>query len=223
MSRNMTHGVGLAAVAAALMLGGCGVSLWQSDSNASSPPPSGAAGASQSGPVSLTPGRATDSQQQDGIAEQSDTATLKKAIERYRAARRRAEAPYETAAVDLDGDGRPESLVLFSGSDWCSPAGCSLVVFCREGFGYRAVSHTINVKAPLLLAAGGTGWRNLIVSTGDGTSPARTVRLVHGPSGYPANALRQPAADRQSVAEATPVLSEQAAQPAEGGETASAR
>ena len=62
---------------------------------------------------------------------------LRKAVERYNLAKQRTPGPYEVAGVDLNGDGKSEAMVIFSGPDWCQKTGCSLVVFQEEPVGYR--------------------------------------------------------------------------------------
>ncbi len=144
-----------------------------------------------------------------------DKIELDKAIERYRITRKRTPSPFEVGAADLNGDGQPEAIVLLTGSDWCSKAGCSLVVFQYHEFGFQPVSHTINVMRPILAAPSqGVGWRDLIVkSVGNGS--IRTVRLTFGAEGgYPGNALIQPEADTATVSASERVIGDRMAAPA---------
>jgi hypothetical protein len=140
-------------------------------------------------PVALSPRR-------DGAPTVSmavDEAELRKAIERHRITKKRRESPVEFAGADLNSDGKGEAVVLFTGDDWCSPTGCSLVVFAPSEFGYRTISHTVSAKGPLAVGPGSNaGWRDLLVRTGGGAAPVRTVRLQFSGGGYPVNALLQP-------------------------------
>ncbi len=159
-------------------------------------------------PVMLTPKRAEGSgPAQPVYAGSLDQAELTKAIERYRITKNRGPAAFDVGAADLNGDGRPEALVLFTGDDWCSPTGCSLVIFQPQEFGYRPVSHVVSVRPPVLLppAQGGI-WRDLIVRTGGGAAPERTVRLAFSSKGYAANALIQPDADSESVSQSARLI-----------------
>src|SRR5208283_5318345 len=67
--------------------------------------------------------------------------------------------------------------------------GCTLVVFEPSEVGYRPISQTIGVKAPVAAGSGSNaGWRDLIVKTGAN----KIVRLQFTGGGYPANAASQP-------------------------------
>jgi hypothetical protein len=139
-------------------------------------------------PVALAPDRGSA----QTIAMATDPDALSKAIERFRITKRKkAGSPFEQAGADLNSDGRANALVLFTGEDWCSPQGCTLVVFQPSEVGYKPISRTVGVKAPV--AAGpssNAGWRDLIVKTGTN----RMVRLQFTGGGYPVNAARQPEA-----------------------------
>jgi hypothetical protein len=121
---------------------------------------------------------------------------LSKAVEQFRAARKKAAGPSTQAGADLNGDGRAEALVLLSGQDWCSPKGCTLVVFQPDGAGFQPISETIDVKAPISAGSGSNaGWRDLIAATG----ASRTVRLQYSGNGYPVNASTQPDASSDAA------------------------
>lgn len=160
-------------------------------------------------PVVITPKRADGSQPAQAVfAGAIDQTELNKAIERYRITKNRAASPFDVGAGDLNGDGRPEAVVLFTGDDWCLPTGCSLVVFQSQEFGYRPVSHVVSVKMPVLLAPSQGGvWRDLIVRTGGaGGAPQRDVRLAFSAKGYAANALLQPDADSAAIAQSVRLI-----------------
>ena len=123
------------------------------------------------------------------VAMAVDQDALSKAVERLRITKKKKDnGPYEQAGADLNSDGRAKALVLFTGQDWCSPQGCTLVVFEPGEVGFRPISQTIGVKSPI--AAGpssNAGWRDLIVKTGG----SKIVRLQFTGGGYPANAAGQ--------------------------------
>ncbi|HZI19942.1 MAG TPA: hypothetical protein VEY09_15265 [Pyrinomonadaceae bacterium] len=84
---------------------------------------------------------------------------------------------YNYNRVDLDGDGRPEALVYVYGPAWCGSAGCTLLVFKREGGGYRLVSHVSGAENPVVVSDRRTnGWRDLIAHVRWGEVEGRTVR-----------------------------------------------
>jgi hypothetical protein len=136
-----------------------------------------------------------------------------KAAERLRMTKKKKESPYNQAGADLNSDGRAKALVLFTGQDWCSPQGCTLVVFEPSEVGYRPMSQIVGVKPPVAVGPGSNaGWRDLIVKTG----ASKLVRLQFTGGGYPTNAAAQPdAASEASQAEVV-------IQPPPGGQTAAA-
>ncbi len=162
------------------------------------------------GPVALTPApEASGGGGPTALVGKIDEAELRQAVDRYRLVKQRAPAQYDFAGVDLNGDGRPEAVVLFAGPDWCQRTGCSMVVFQQEKVGYRPVSHVISVRPPILVGPDSSfGWRDLMVGTGGGPSPVRTVRLGFTGKGYPANALLQPEPVAEMLSKSQPVLSE---------------
>ncbi len=144
-----------------------------------------------------------------------DEPELRKAIERHRITKKRNESPVEFAGADLNSDGQAEAVVLFTGADWCSPTGCSLVVFAPSQFGYRTVSHTVSVKAPVGVGPGSNaGWRDLIAQSGGGAAPLKTVRLQFTGGGYPVNALLQPQPGPEVTSQAEILLQGGSAAPA---------
>ena len=159
-------------------------------------------------PVALTPQR-TDTGGSAALIAPVEEAELRKAIERYRISKNRGEANVDTTGVDLNGDGKPEALVLFAGEDWCLRTGCSLVVFQLEATGYRPVSHITRVRPPVMVGPDNNfGWNDLLVNTGGGPSPVRTVRLGFTGNGYPGNALLQPEPLVETVSRSQGVLAE---------------
>lgn len=187
-----------AAITCTVFIAGCGSSSTGPESELS-------AGA----PVALTPKRDPNEAGNNALIAAVDDAELRKAVERYRISKQRGESYTDTAGVDLNGDGQPEALVLFAGDDWCLETGCSLVVFQKENTGFRPVSHMTRVRPPVMIGPDTNfGWNDLIVSTGGGPAPIRTVRLGFTGKGYPGNALLQPEPDTETQARAQSVLVE---------------
>ncbi len=141
-----------------------------------------------------------------------DETELRKAVERYRISRQRGDSQIDYAGVDLNGDGKPEAVVLFAGDDWCVQTGCSLVVFQNEATGFRPVSHVTRVRPPIMVGPGvNFGWSDLIVNTGGGPAPVRAVRLGFTGKGYPGNALLQPEPLGETVSQSQSVINESTA------------
>ncbi len=192
-------GILVAGLAASLLVAGC------ASQTASTP------GQLSSGrPVALAPPTELRASASPGVMlAELDEAELGKAIERYRISMERAESPVQTAGVDLTGDGRPEALVLFGGSDWCTTTGCSFIVFQATETGFEPVSRTTRVRSPVMVGPGSNaGWRDLIVKTGGGAAPVRFVRLGFTGNGYPGNALLQPEPTETVLAQAAGVIGE---------------
>lgn len=163
-------------------------------------------GAADTGPVALSP-RKTSPQT---IAMPLNSDELTKAAERLRITKKKAQSPFDQAGADLNSDGRAKALVLLTGQDWCSPQGCTLVVFEPSDVGFRPISQTVGVRPPIAVGPdSNAGWRDLIVKTG----ASKIVRLQFTGGGYPTNAATQP------DAAADVAQSEVLIQPA-GGQTA---
>lgn len=169
--------------------------------------PETAALATNEAPVALTPKQSASAG--GALTAPVNEVELRKAVDRYRITRQRAESPYDFTGVDLNGDGKPEGLVLFSGDDWCTKTGCSLVVFQEETTGYKVISHVTQARAPVLIGPEANfGWRDLMVATGGGGAPLRTVRLGFNGKGYPANALLQPEPLQDMLSRSQQVMAE---------------
>ena len=160
-------------------------------------------GAPDGAPVALAPRKGAP----QTVAMSVNQDEVAKAAERLRLTKKKKESPFDQAGADLNSDGRAKALVLFTGQDWCSPQGCTLVVFEPSDVGFRPISQIVGVKPPVAAGPGSNaGWRDLIVRTGAG----KVVRLQFTGGGYPTNAAAQP--DAASDASQSEVL----IQPASG-------
>jgi hypothetical protein len=167
-----------AAILAAAVLGGC--SSAEKPLGAVAAAPEGAPG-----PLALAPRKGAP----QTIAMPANPELLAKAVERLRITKKKGESPFEQAGADLNSDGRAKAIVLLTGADWCSPQGCTLAIFEPAEVGFKLVSQTIGVRAPVAAGPGSNaGWRDLIVKTG----ASKIVRLQFTGGGYPSNAAGQP-------------------------------
>ncbi|TQV72961.1 hypothetical protein FLL45_15980 [Aliikangiella marina] len=67
---------------------------------------------------------------------------------------------------DLNGDGLQDAIVYLSGNEDCTDAGCKLLVLQGEKSGFKFVSETHFVIAPIKLSPEqNQSWRNLVVNT----------------------------------------------------------
>lgn len=153
-----------------------------------------AAGVRAGGPAPVQLGRQQSpaTAQPPSVVGSLDEAKARKAIENYRLSKKRAKGSYRLAGVDLNGDGVREAVVLFQGKDWCTNTGCSMAVLQMFGHGFRPISRTVRVKAPVAVTTDVTnGYRDMLVMTGGGPAPERRVRLKFSGEGYSRNAMLQ--------------------------------
>ena len=119
---------------------------------------------------------------------------IAKAVNNYRINKKKKSTENRSVAADLNGDGSVEVLALMSGKDWCTPAGCDLILFRETDRGLRPMQQIRRVKAPIVVSPiGQQGWRDIIVQTGGKADTlGQKVRLRFAGSGYPKNAMTQP-------------------------------
>ena len=98
-----------------------------------------------------------------------------------------AEVPvHRDAFADLDGDGTDEVLAWLYDPNWCTDAGCTLLVFQRQDGSDALLAEIAPVRAPIRVARQTNGgWRDILVTVGGGTVPVGTVALYHDGIGYP--------------------------------------
>ena len=110
------------------------------------------------------------------------------ALEAAMAERDIREVPaHHHAAVDLDGDGTDDLLVLLDDPAWCTEAGCTLFVFHRQDGSDAPIAQVANVRTPVAVAEQTHGgWRDILVTVGGVAGiPTGTVALQHDGIGYP--------------------------------------
>jgi hypothetical protein len=102
---------------------------------------------------------------------------------------------YETARVDLNGDGRSEVLVYLEGVGWCGSGGCSLYVLQRSGSHFRIRSEIGLVQERIgVLATRRHGWRDLAVEVhGGGILPGYMAAVPFDGRAYAENPTGPPA------------------------------
>jgi hypothetical protein len=93
---------------------------------------------------------------------------------------------YKIASADLNGDGKPEAVVMLIGDDWCGTSGCTLVILEKTSVDWREVSSTIASKTPVVALISVTnGWRDLAVMvSGGGVLTSQQTTLKFGENGY---------------------------------------
>lgn len=110
------------------------------------------------------------------------------------------EAHYFDAAVDLNGDGRPEVAAVVAGPMVCGTGGCTAFVFTPSPEGYRPLTQMTVVQGPVRVSPRSSqGWRNLIVGIGGGGMPAAQAELKYDGKTYPTNPTVPPAEPAQDL------------------------
>ncbi|WP_342316287.1 hypothetical protein [Lysobacter sp. FW306-1B-D06B] len=136
-----------------------------------------------------------------------DKATAEKALTAFLTSRSIREIPlHRDATPDLDRDGKDDLLMLLDDQNWCQADGCTLLVFHGEKDGYRLVSQSVSVRAPVSVGARvNRGWHDLLVNVGSGDE-AGTVALEYDGTGYPADPTMAALLDPARLPSATPLI-----------------
>jgi hypothetical protein len=106
-----------------------------------------------------------------------EAALIKALYEGDRKAAARDKVRYLYNRVDLNGDGRPETLVYLSALAWCGSAGCVACVFQTVEGRYELVTHISGVEAPVIVSRKRTNeWNELIGYVRWGEVEGHTLR-----------------------------------------------
>jgi len=137
----------------------------------------------------------------------NEKALADKALETFLASRSIRETPArQDALADLDGDGTKELLMLLDDQNWCQAEGCTLLVFHGGKDGYKLVSQSVSVRAPIAVGARvNRGWHDLLVNVGSGDE-AGTVALEFDGTAYPADPTMAALLDPSRLPSATPLI-----------------
>ena len=93
------------------------------------------------------------------------------------------------APVDLNSDGRAETIAYLEGDSVCGSGGCDTYIIAQEEEGYRVVTKlTISWPPIRVLDRKTSGWHNLGVwNQGGGIQPGFEAELKFDGQSYPAN------------------------------------
>jgi hypothetical protein len=106
-----------------------------------------------------------------------EAAIIKALYEGNRDAAARDKVRYLYNRVDLNGDGRPETLVYLSGLAWCGSAGCVACVFQMVEGRYEMVTHISGVETPIIVSQKRVNdWNELIAYVRWGEVEGHTLR-----------------------------------------------
>jgi hypothetical protein len=112
------------------------------------------------------------------------------------------ESDFRVALFDLDGDGRADAIVLFSG-EWCGSGGCTMEIYRAAGDGFSFLARSTIVQPPVkVLESKSHGWVDLSVATGG----VGAVILRFNGKRYPSNPSLQPRASAEQLRTAKLVL-----------------
>ncbi len=118
----------------------------------------------------------------------TDAERAQTALQAMLASRSIQEVPvHRDARADLDSDGTQDLLMLLDDPNWCDNDGCTLLVFHGEKDGYRLVSESRPLHAPVAVGTRvNLGWHDLLVGVGSGDE-AGTVALEYDGNSYPSD------------------------------------
>ena len=86
--------------------------------------------------------------------------------------------------TDLNGDGKPDAIVILRSQSWCGMAGCPLLIFKGEEDGFTFISESGITFAPIRISPEKVrGWKTLIVRV----KHKGNVLLQFNGNGYPSN------------------------------------
>jgi hypothetical protein len=129
-----------------------------------------------------------------------DLPVLEKAVQSF--ARATVPPRFTYVWVDLNGDGRPDAVVLMQGEEFCGSGGCTMAIFKGATNGFTLLStSTITSKPIRVLPEVQYGWKTLIVTT-HGVSPA--IMRFNG-ARYPLNPSMQATATLAQLSAAAPL------------------
>jgi hypothetical protein len=102
---------------------------------------------------------------------------------------------YKLAEVDLNGDGRPDSIVYLTDPNFCGSGGCNLYVLSPVSGSYRLLMRATIVQLPIrLLPSLSHGWRDIGVTvSGGGIVRPYEAALKFDGHRYPSNPSMPPA------------------------------
>ncbi len=106
-----------------------------------------------------------------------------------------ANAQYDFARIDLNGDGARDALVLFRlpYTYWCGAGGCTMAVFEARGDEFILRSEIQNVRGPVMVSPQKTaGWRDIVLRLSGVNMPDRNVVLQFSRGAYPVNPVTAP-------------------------------
>lgn len=100
------------------------------------------------------------------------------------------QSQYRWLKYDLNGDEQPELLVQLN---WCSSAGCTLLIFEQQQQQWRFNSRIGPVQNPVLLGKQTHyGWQDLLIKVGHGAESSGLHLLQHNGISYPTKADSAP-------------------------------
>ena len=132
-------------------------------------------------------------------AESAKTPSLRDFIIQYLGApdseEDRTNTRYLSATADLNGDGKPETIVYIVSNTWCGSGGCTLLILTTQNAHYKVITRTTVTQLPVrLLPTKTNGWQDLAVFVaGGGILPGYEAKLVFNGKTYPRNPTVGPA------------------------------
>lgn len=111
---------------------------------------------------------------------------------------------WQSAQVDVTGDGQKEFLLMPQSMDWCGSGGCTLLVVEQRNGTWTVISQSTVTRAPIRVSENKTnGWFDLIVHS----NGADHVLKSDGKK-YPLNPSMQPKATDAEINNSSVVIGE---------------
>lgn len=104
-------------------------------------------------------------------------------------------ARYAAAFVDLNGDGKDETIVYLMSPGDCGSGGCSALILAPRASGFKLITQTRITRPPIrVLSTKTNGWHDLgVLVQGGGIQPGYEAKLRFNGTKYPSNPSVPPA------------------------------
>lgn len=114
---------------------------------------------------------------------------------------------YRFKQIDLNGDKKPEIVVMVEGGMVCGTGGCQGYVLQKLATGYKKNSAFTLLRTPVFMSAHKTkGWNDLVVSVSGGGVQAGLRVLAYNGQSYPSNPSLPPAQLLRTKMALTPIF-----------------
>lgn len=119
------------------------------------------------------------------------------------------EVNYYYNQLDLNGDGRLETIVYIVGPTLCGTGGCSAVIFKQENGEYEKLAQFTLVNAPIIISNNKTnGYKDIIMYVSGGEAQPFYAHLKYDGMTYPSNPSMAPVLPKDASISGIAVISD---------------